>query len=186
MRSSSGTTVNCPEKNCGMLITDAMSISASNVTFAWNEHFHEKEFSVGHAEALAELCLSHILQRGIDVVVTYDSEGVSGSFLQPLLHASFILLQKENQLSRNVALYALGSVCALRSIIGLYDIPFAYIFGFNVISVPADLLKLHKLFYLSTDLSQIMAYFILLFNSYFLCNSLSRIDSLSYFEDLNI
>uniref|UniRef100_A0A5S6QUX6 Uncharacterized protein n=1 Tax=Trichuris muris TaxID=70415 RepID=A0A5S6QUX6_TRIMR len=178
--------MNCPEKQCGILILDAMSISSSNVTFAWNEQFQEKTYSMGHTEALAELCLAHILQRNIDIVVTYDCEGVSDSILQPLLHASFILLQKRNHLSDHVALYALTSVCGLRSILGLYDMPLAYMFGFNVVSVPADLLKLHKLFYLSTDLSQIMCYFVLLFNSYFLCNSLSRIDSLSYLEDLNI
>ncbi|KRZ46397.1 hypothetical protein T4C_861 [Trichinella pseudospiralis] len=94
------------------------------------------------------MCLIHILQRNIDMVFTYDSDGTDEDFLQPAIYDSLTVLVKKNMLPENVAVYSLANSIGVRSILGLYDVPFASFFGYDLISEPMDILILQKLYLL--------------------------------------
>ncbi|XP_003377379.1 conserved hypothetical protein [Trichinella spiralis] len=108
------------------------------------EYFFEPLYGETHVAILTEMCLIHILQRNIDMVFTYDTDGADENFLQPAIYDSLTVLVKKSMLPENVAIYSLANSIGIRSILGLYDMPFASFFGYDLISEPMDILILQN------------------------------------------
>ncbi|KAL1285010.1 N-acetylglucosaminyl-phosphatidylinositol de-N-acetylase [Trichinella pseudospiralis] len=122
------------------------------------------------------MCLIHILQRNIDMVFTYDSDGTDEDFLQPAIYDSLTVLVKKNMLPENVAVYSLANSIGVRSILGLYDVPFASFFGYDLISEPMDILILQKLYLLLSTEYPAKSVCQMIFNTCFLYNRITKMN----------
>ncbi|KRZ74155.1 hypothetical protein T10_7416, partial [Trichinella papuae] len=163
-------------KFCLETFVNLTTIAESNVTFSWNQYFFEPLYGETHVAILTEMCLIHILQRNIDMVFTYDSDGTDEDFLQPAIYDSLTVLIKKNMLPENVAVYSLANSIGIRSILGLYDVPFASFFGYDLISEPMDILILQKLYLLLSTEHPAKSVCQMMFNTCFLYNSITKMN----------
>ncbi|KRY12387.1 hypothetical protein T12_8671 [Trichinella patagoniensis] len=185
-------------KFCLETFVNLTTIAEANVTFSWNQsdllrqllcetfininifyrsiYFFEPLYGETHVAILTEMCLIHILQRNIDMVFTYDTDGADENFLQPAIYDSLTVLVKKSMLPENVAVYSLTNSIGIRSILGLYDVPFASFFGYDLISQPMDILILQKLYLLLSTEHPVKSFCQMIFNTCFLYNSITKMN----------
>ncbi|XP_051848046.1 N-acetylglucosaminyl-phosphatidylinositol de-N-acetylase [Antechinus flavipes] len=106
---------------------DVLGIPPSSVTIIDHSHLPDDPNVQWNTELLATLLLRHIKANHIDLVVTFDTGGVSGHANHIALYSAIRFLRSTGKLPRECSVLTLESVNILRKYLSVLDLPFTWL-----------------------------------------------------------
>ncbi|XP_027717679.1 N-acetylglucosaminyl-phosphatidylinositol de-N-acetylase [Vombatus ursinus] len=106
---------------------DVLGIPPSSVTIIDHRHLPDDPNIQWNTELMATLLLRHIKANRIDLVVTFDSGGVSGHANHVALYSAVRFLHSQGKLPEGCSVLTLESVNILRKYISILDLPFTWL-----------------------------------------------------------
>ncbi|MEJ1273063.1 N-acetylglucosaminyl-phosphatidylinositol de-N-acetylase isoform X2 [Cricetulus griseus] len=112
---------------------DVLGIPPSRVTIIDNSKFPDDPGVQWDTECVASTLLQHIDVNGIDLVVTFDAEGVSGHSNHIALYRAVRALHSEGKLPKGCSVLTLKSVNVLRKYLYPLDLPWSLLSPHDVL-----------------------------------------------------
>ncbi|XP_068945698.1 N-acetylglucosaminyl-phosphatidylinositol de-N-acetylase [Petaurus breviceps papuanus] len=106
---------------------DVLGIPPSSVTIIDHRHLPDDPNAQWNTELVAALLLRHIQENHIDLVVTFDTGGVSGHANHIALYSAVRFLHCLGKLPKGCSVLTLDSVNILRKYLSILDLPFTWL-----------------------------------------------------------
>lgn len=114
---------------------DVLGIPPSSVMIIDNRDFPDDPGVQWDTERVASTLLQHIDVNDIDLVVTFDAQGVSGHSNHTALYTAVRALHSEGKLPKGCSVLTLQSVNVLRKYLYLLDLPWSLLYPQDVLFV---------------------------------------------------
>ncbi|XP_074045376.1 N-acetylglucosaminyl-phosphatidylinositol de-N-acetylase [Macrotis lagotis] len=106
---------------------DVLGIPPSSVTIIDHRYLPDDPNVQWNTELVAAILLRHIKANLIDLVVTFDTDGVSGHPNHIALYSAIRFLHSKGKLPKGCSVLTLESVNILRKYLSILDIPFTWL-----------------------------------------------------------
>ncbi|XP_018427585.1 PREDICTED: N-acetylglucosaminyl-phosphatidylinositol de-N-acetylase [Nanorana parkeri] len=113
----------------------ALGIPPSNVTVIDHRNLPDNPDIQWDKHLLSDLILTHINQKNVDLVITFDEKGVSGHSNHIALYHAVRSLQDSRQLPEGCSVMVLESVTIFRKYLSVLDLPISWLLHSDILFV---------------------------------------------------
>ncbi|XP_043818294.1 N-acetylglucosaminyl-phosphatidylinositol de-N-acetylase [Dromiciops gliroides] len=154
---------------------DVLGIPPSSVTIIDHRHLPDDPNVRWNPELLATLLLRHIKANHIDLVVTFDTGGVSGHANHIALYSALRFLHSMDKLPKGCSVLTLESVNVLRKYLSILDLPFTWLQPRDILFVltPKEAEQAKKAMFCHKSQLLWFRHLYILFSRYMVINSLN-------------
>ncbi|KAL9980968.1 hypothetical protein ACROYT_G009617 [Oculina patagonica] len=151
-----------------------LGIPSNHVTIIDHRYLPDDPKVAWDAKIAGRIIADHIKHNQFQVVITFDSYGVSGHTNHIAIYKAIKRLKDEGLLE-DVTVYMLSSISILRKYISLFDLPFSVHSQHMILSSPQDILLAQKAMY--AHRSQLLWFrkLYIIFSRYMMINTLEEL-----------
>ncbi|XP_077336410.1 N-acetylglucosaminyl-phosphatidylinositol de-N-acetylase [Lithobates pipiens] len=113
----------------------ALGIPASNVTVIDHRNLPDSPNVQWDTHLLSDLILTHIKQKNIDLVITFDEKGISGHSNHISLYHAIRSLHDSRKLPEGCNAVVLESVNIFRKYLSVLDLPISWLFHSDILYI---------------------------------------------------